>query len=96
MQGRHVLGADAQESSPDRANTANVVRGSIPSVVLSEFVASMLQQEQEPRLKKMLIMSQVEGFDAADELAAADATVPCFLLNPNLARLRPSYHLRGL
>jgi hypothetical protein len=66
MEEHHVLRADTQESSPDGADAADAVRGGIPSAVLSEFVASMLEQEQEPRLKKMLIMSQVDGLDAPD------------------------------
>jgi len=84
-EGHHVLGADAQDSSPDGADAADAVRGSIPSAVLSEFVASMLEQEQEPRLKKVLIMCQVDGFDAPD------APVPCCLLPCSSLATRLAY-----
>ena len=56
----------APKHSPDAGDGAEPRRTSIPSAVLSEFVASMLEQEQEPRLKKVLIMRQVQGWDRAD------------------------------
>ena len=56
----------APKHSPDAGDGAEAKRASIPSAVLAEFVASMLEQEQEPRLKKVLIMSQVQGWDRGD------------------------------
>lgn len=74
----------APKHSPDAGDGAEAKRASIPSAVLSEFVASMLEQEQEPRLKKVLIMSQVQGWDRGDnpvlllplDLVELTSTVP--------------------
>jgi hypothetical protein len=88
------LGQDLEQAAPkhspdagdagDAGDAAEAKRASIPSAVLSEFVASMLEQEQEPRLKKVLIMSQVQGWDRGDNPVLLLALVCPVLLSGTL------------